>query len=50
MGASLDDSVCETQHGNGACTLRAAIMEANHVAGGGATIVIPAGTYPILIA
>ncbi|HTY18094.1 MAG TPA: hypothetical protein VMH82_10225, partial [Myxococcota bacterium] len=37
MGASLSDGVCETQHGNGICTLRAAIMESNHVPGGGAT-------------
>ena len=50
MGASLSDGVCETQHGNGICTLRAAIMESNHVPGGGATIVLPAGTYVIAIA
>ena len=44
-GGSLIDGVCETATGNHACTLRAAVMEANHVAGGGATIVIPAQTY-----
>jgi len=50
MGASLSDGVCETQHGNGICTLRAAIMESNHVPGGGATIVLPQGVYRIEIA
>ena len=49
-GASLTDGVCETQHGNGTCTLRAAIMEANHVPGGGATIALPPGVYRIEIA
>jgi CSLREA domain-containing protein len=47
MGATLTDGVCETQHGNGICTLRAAIMEANHVPGGGAAIRLPPGTYAI---
>ena len=49
LGASLTDGVCETQHGNGICTLRAAIMEANHVAGSGATIVLPAGKYSLTL-
>jgi hypothetical protein len=49
MGSSLSDGVCETQHGNGICTLRAAIMEANHVPGGGATILLPAGRYSLTI-
>src|SRR5512143_593023 len=34
----LDNGVCETAPGNGVCTLRAAIMKANHYPGGGATI------------
>src|SRR5262249_14592759 len=29
-GAPLDNGVCETAPGNGVCTLRAAIMKANH--------------------
>lgn len=44
-GGSLADGVCETAPGNGVCTLRAAVMEANEVPGGGATIRLPAGTY-----
>ncbi len=36
--APLDNGVCETAPGNGVCTLRAAIMKANHYPGGGATI------------
>jgi len=44
-GANLSDGVCETAPGNGVCTLRAAVMEANAVAGGGATIRLPAGVY-----
>lgn len=43
------DTICETSPGNGICTLRAAIMAANHIPGGGATIHIPAGTYTIAI-
>ncbi len=34
----LNNGVCETAPGNGVCTLRAAIMKANHYPGGGATI------------
>jgi len=49
LGASLADGVCETQHGNGICTLRAAVMEANHVPGGGAIIELPQGTYAMTI-
>src|SRR5262249_41571303 len=41
----LGDGVCAAQ--GGGCTLRAAVMEANHIAGGGATIVLPAGTLAI---
>jgi CSLREA domain-containing protein len=44
-GGDLADGVCETGAGNGVCTLRAAVMEANHVPGGGATIVLAAETY-----
>jgi CSLREA domain-containing protein len=44
-GGSLTNGVCETAAGNGICTLRAAIMEANHAPGGDARIVVPAGTY-----
>ena len=36
--------------GGGQCTLRAAIMKANHYPGGGVTIIIPAGTYTLTIA
>jgi hypothetical protein len=36
--APLDNGVCETAPGNNVCTLRAAIMKANHFPGGGATI------------
>jgi CSLREA domain-containing protein len=31
------------------CTLRAAIMAANHTPGGGVTIIVPAGSYPLTI-
>ena len=47
--APLDNGVCETAPGNGICTVRAAIMKANHFSGGGVTIVIPAGTYALTI-
>lgn len=40
---NLADGVCQTSGGE--CTLRAAIMEANHYPGGGATIIVPAGRY-----
>ena len=48
--APLDNGICETSPGNGTCTLRAAIMKANHFPGGGVTIVIPANTYGLTIA
>jgi len=38
-------AVCETAPGNGVCTLRAAVMAANRVPGGGAAIQLPAGIY-----
>jgi hypothetical protein len=47
--ADTDYSVCRTSASNSNCTLRAAIMKANHFAGGGVTINIPAGTYTITI-
>ncbi|MFC1972119.1 right-handed parallel beta-helix repeat-containing protein [Chloroflexota bacterium] len=43
------DGVCETAPGNGICTLRAAIQEANAL-GGPDTINLPAGTYTLSIA
>ena len=43
--ANVADGVCETGPGNGVCTLRAAVMEANAVPGGGAHIEVPAGVY-----
>ena len=49
--APLDNGPCETVPGNGVCTLRAAIMKANHFPGGGATIVFAshaAGTTYVL--
>src|SRR5579859_1707522 len=48
--ASLDNGVCETLPGNQECTLRAAIMKANHYPGGGVTILLPAGMYTLTIA
>jgi CSLREA domain-containing protein len=41
----LNNGVCETAPGNHTCTLRAAIMKANHYSGGGVTINLQAGTY-----
>ena len=43
------NTTCETAPGNGVCTLRAAIMAANHLPGGGATIKIPLGFFQISI-
>src|SRR5262245_58251180 len=43
------DGVCETGTGNGICTLRAAIREANALAGAD-VITLPAGTYMLAIA
>ena len=40
----LASGPCETAPGNNVCTLRAAIMKANHYAGGGATIRFAPGT------
>ena len=46
----LTNGVCETAPGNGVCTLRAAIMKANHYPGGGVTISLGSGTYQLDIA
>ncbi len=40
------NGVCETDTGNGICTLRAAIMEANAIPGMD-TVIIPTGTYTL---
>ena len=42
--ASVGNGVCETAPGSGVCTLRAALQEANALAGAD-TINVPAGTY-----
>jgi hypothetical protein len=36
------NTVCETSFGNNVCSLRRAIIAANHTPGGGATIILPA--------
>ena len=38
-----DYIICRTNPSNSTCTLRAALMNANRFAGGGATIIIPGG-------
>src|SRR5262245_24358946 len=47
--APLNTGPCEILAGTGTCTLRAAIMKANHYPGGGVTILLPAGTYSLTI-
>jgi CSLREA domain-containing protein len=51
--APLTDGICATAYKNGVpngvCTLRAAIMEANHTPGGPHTISIPPGLYALTI-
>ncbi len=42
VSGALDNGICETATGNGVCTLRAAIIKANHWPGGGVTIILPA--------
>lgn len=49
VDASPGDGSCETSTGNGVCTLRAAIQEANALAGADA-INVPSGTYTLTIA
>ncbi len=48
VDANPGDGVCETAVGNGVCTMRAAVMEAN-VTPSQDTIYIPSGTYPLTI-
>jgi hypothetical protein len=51
-GGDLSNGICETAPGNNVCTLRAAIMKANHFPGGGATIDatrIPGGIVTLTI-
>src|SRR5690349_16249241 len=43
---NLANGVCETSTGSGICTLRAAVMKANHYPGGGVTIILPANALP----
>jgi CSLREA domain-containing protein len=45
--AAPGDAICETASGNGVCTLRAAIEEANTATG--ATIRLPAGTFALTL-
>ncbi|MCP5097241.1 MAG: hypothetical protein GY943_16970 [Chloroflexi bacterium] len=47
--ATPGDNVCETNTGNGECTLRAALQEANAQIGIPTTISLPAGTYSATI-
>jgi hypothetical protein len=51
--APLNDGICATAYNNGVpngvCTLRAAIMEANHTPGGPHTISLPRGLYALTI-
>jgi CSLREA domain-containing protein len=47
--APLNNGICEVLTNTGTCTLRAAIMKANHYPGGGVTILVPAGTYTLTI-
>src|SRR5690349_11983587 len=46
---NLADGVCETAPGNGICTLRAAVIKANHYPGGGVAIHLPASAIPYAI-
>src|SRR5579859_1883684 len=46
---NLSIGPCETSAGSGVCTLRAAVMKANHFPGGGVTILLPANTLPYQI-
>ena len=43
--ANPGDAMCETAPGNGVCTLRAAIEEANTLGAGDDTIILPPNTY-----
>ena len=46
--ANPGNGVCETASGNGVCTLRAAIQEANALAGAD-TIILPPNTYLLTV-
>jgi hypothetical protein len=46
VGDAAENGVCETANGNGVCTLRAAIEEAN-LGGGNPTILLPALTFEL---
>jgi CSLREA domain-containing protein len=46
VDANPGDGICETGSGNGLCSLRAAILEANALPGAD-TVTLPAGTYKI---
>ncbi len=48
-GGDFTDDVCQTAPTNFTCTLRAAIMEANHTPNGPASIIVPAGVYVLTI-
>ncbi len=49
IDANPGDGVCETAVGNGVCTLRAAVMEANALSGND-TITLPLGTFTFSLA
>jgi CSLREA domain-containing protein len=52
VGDNPGNHVCETRAGNGTCTLRRAIIEANHMPGGGATVdlsAVPGGLVRLTI-
>ena len=48
--ANPGDAMCETAPGNGICTLRAAIEEANTLGAGNDTIILPPNTYLLTLA
>jgi len=50
VDANPGDGVCETASGNGVCTLRAAIQEANATLNFPRVVAVPAGTYVLAIA
>src|SRR5262245_15516329 len=45
--APLDNGICQTAPNNRTCTLRAAIMKANHTPGGPHTVNVPANLYTL---
>ena len=49
VDAQPGDGVCDIAPPSNVCTLRAAIMEANHAPGGPHTVSIPSGTYTLMI-